>query len=226
LLETLTLAGETYHVQGIEVVDLRLWVTSVDKQSRRGFLFEYKLPAGQLLRAVEVQDGDRYHPGGISADGDSLWIPVSEYIPHSTTTVQRRSIATLRIESQFEVADSIGAIAVTPQGLLGANWDAREFYLWDRQGQLLRKFPNLDAAAYQDMKFVQDQLVASGLLADKTGAVDWLEWPSLRPIRRVVAGKTDRGVTYTLEGMTIRDGTLLLLPEDTPSRLFVFRLDE
>jgi hypothetical protein len=26
--------------------------------------------------------------------------------------------------------------------------------------------------------------------------------------------------------MTIRDGTLLLLPEDTPSRLFVFRLDE
>ena len=43
-------------------------------------------------------------------------------------------------------------------------------------------------------------------------------------MRRVRAGKTDRGVSLTNEGMTFRGGKLYLLPEDDPSRLFVFDL--
>ena len=56
------------------------------------------------------------------------------------------------------------------------------------------------------------------------GAVDWLEWPSLRLERRVHAGKTDRGVPYTNEGMAVREDRVFLLPEDGPSRLFEFRV--
>jgi hypothetical protein len=66
--------------------------------------------------------------------------------------------------------------------------------------------------------------VASGLLPGHNGAIDWLEYPSLRLIRRVSVGQSSRGVSYTKEGMAIRGGTIFLLPEDSPSRLFEFRL--
>ena len=84
---------------------------------------------------------------------------------------------------------------------------------------------NPSGNAYQDLKFVDGQLVGSGLLADHTGAIDWLEYPSLRLIRRVPTGKTSRGVAYSNEGMALRGNRIFLLPEDSPSRLFEFRLD-
>jgi hypothetical protein len=225
LLETVALEGDTHHVQGIEVDGPRLWLTSVDTKEKRGFIFQYQLPGGELVRSAEIHQGARYHPGGISAAAGSIWIPVAEYVRNSTTIVQRRNQQTLQLESQFEVADHIGALAVTPEGLLGANWDGRDFYLWDQQGRLLRKFANPHPVAIQDMKFLEGRLVVGGLLlADRSGVVDWLAWPSLKLTRRMTTGQTDRGVAYTNEGMTLREGKLWLLPEDAPSRLFVFRL--
>ena len=158
------------------------------------------------------------------ADGDSLWIPVAEYARESSAIIQQRSKNTLELKSQFHVPDHIGAIAVTPEGLVGANWDARDLYVWDRTGRQIRKVPNPSEVAFQDMKFDRGKLVGSGLQRDKSGAMVWMNWPSLQIIRRVVVGQTDRGVAYTHEGMTIRDRKLWLLPEDGPSRLFVFQI--
>jgi hypothetical protein len=62
------------------------------------------------------------------------------------------------------------------------------------------------------------------LLPDRTGAVDWLEFPILRLAKRVKMGNTDRGVPFTHEGMAIRNSELVLLPEDGPSRLFFFKM--
>ena len=76
-----------------------------------------------------------------------------------------------------------------------------------------------------DLKFVNGKLVGGGLLPGKVGAVDWLEWPSFRLEKRVTAGRTDRGVPYTNEGMAVRGDRLFLLPEDGPSRLFEFRVE-
>ena len=84
------------------------------------------------------------------------------------------------------------------------------------------KVPNPTTNAYQDIKFVDGRLVASGLFPGRTGAIDWLDYPSLRLIRRVTVGQTSRGVPYTSEGMAIRGDRILLLPEDSPSRLFQF----
>jgi Family of unknown function (DUF6454) len=226
LLETVELAGETHHVQGIDVDRTRLWVTSVDSKQKRGLILLYELPEKEPRRVMEIQQGSRFHAGGFSADGDSLWIPVAEYVRGSTSIVQQRNKQTLQLESEFEVADHIGAIAVVPEGLLGANWDANDFYVWDKHGRLQRKFANPHPVAIQDMKFVDGRLVVGGLLADRSGVVDWLEWPSLKLSRRITTGPTDRGVSYTNEGMTVRGGKLWLLPEDAPSRLFVFRLSK
>jgi len=43
-------------------------------------------------------------------------------------------------------------------------------------------------------------------------------------VKRVRMGNTDRGVPFTREGMAIRNGELVLLPEDGPSRLFFFNM--
>jgi len=224
LVRELPLAGETHHVQGIEFDERRLWVTSVDRASRKGYLMEFDLSTGARLRTMEVSRGERFHPGGIGGDGEWLWVPVAEYRRASSASIQKRSRRTLEVESEFEVTDHIGCAAAVPEGVIGANWDSRKFYVWDRSGRLLRTADNATGNAYQDLKFAGGQLVGGGLLADRTGAIDWLEYPSLRLARRVKAGKTSRATVYTQEGMAIRGDRLLLLPEDSPSRLFEFRL--
>jgi hypothetical protein len=122
------------------------------------------------------------------------------------------------------VEDHIGAIGVVEQELVGANWDAREFYVWNKSGKLVRKLPNPSGVAIQDMKFANGKLIAGGLRPDRSGALIWLEWPSLRTARSVEAGRTDRGVAFTHEGLAVRGRMLYLLPEDGPSRLFAFEL--
>ena len=55
------------------------------------------------------------------------------------------------------------------------------------------------------------------------GAIDWLCPTNYELQRRLSAHRTDRDVSFTNEGMTLRDDTLYLWPEDDPSRLFSFK---
>jgi len=225
-VRTIELKGTTHHVQGIDLDSARLWVTSVDRDARKGYLHEFSLPSGELRRTVEVGVGERFHAGGMARDGESLWLPVAEYRRESSAIIQRRNAKTFELEMQFEVADHIGCVAAGPDFVVGGNWDSRLLYIWDKQGKLLRKVENPTGNGYQDLKFVDGKLVGGGLLPGKAGAVDWLAWPSLRLEKRVQAGKTDRGVPYTNEGMAVRGDRVFLLPEDGPSRLFEFRVGD
>jgi hypothetical protein len=226
LLRSVSLDGNTHHVQGIAVDGSRLWVTSVDGTAHKGLLFEYDLESGKQLRSVELQVGEMYHPGGFDHDYDSLWIPVAEYRPASKTIVQRRSKETLEILSSFEVADHIGCLTLTPAGLMGANWDARRFYEWTEEGVQTAVRPNPNLTRYQEIKYRYGALIASGNAPKpgRGGAVEWLEPQTLSPLQRETFSLTTRGVPYTNEGMDVRDGRLYLLPEDSPSRLFMFDL--
>jgi hypothetical protein len=222
-LGVIELKANLAHVQGIDLDDRHLWVTSVDSKTRKGFLHEFLLSTGELTRFVEVQDGVRFHPGGISADKRSIWIPVAEYRRESTTVIQQRDKKTLAVGFQFEVPDHIGCVAADPKVLVGGNWDSRELYVWDRRGRLLRKAPNSTGNAFQDIKLSGGMLIGGGLLPRRSGAIDWLDFPSLRPRRRMTVRNTDRGEPFTREGMAIRGGRLYLLPEDGPSRLYIYR---
>ena len=224
LLRVLELRGRTFHVQGIETGGNRLWVTSVDRPTQTGYLHEFDSTTGQLIREVRLQDGLRFHPGGIAGTGDALWIPIAEYRAKSTSIIQRRNKRTLAVEAQFAVDDHIGCIAVHDSGLIGGNWDTKELYFWDNKGKLIRKEANPVRNAFQDIKVAAGMLVGSGLLPDGSGAIDWLDPVSLKPTRHLSVGKTDRGNVFTREGMTIQGDELMLLPEDEHSRLFVFRL--
>ena len=218
----LELQGETNHVQGMDTDGVYLWLTSVDSAGHKGYLREFRLEDGRAIRSIELQEGVRFHPGGIDADAESIWIPVAEYRPNSSAVIQKRNKKTFALEFQFAVPDHIGCIAVTPEFVIGGNWDSRDFYFWDHRGRLVRKVTSETGNAYQDMKFRSDGIVASGGLHDRRGAIDWLEFPSMHLVRRVLAGKTGRGASLTREAMTTFQEQLWLLPEDDQSRLFEF----
>jgi hypothetical protein len=213
----------TAHVQGIDTDGVTLWVTAVDRSARKAFLQEFAVVDGRLLRTIELQDGDRFHPGGIAIDATSIWIPVAEYRARSTAIIQRRNLRTLALESQFTVDDHIGCVAVTPELVIGGNWDSRDFCFWDHDGKLIRKIASETGNSYQDIKFRDGRIVASGTLPGAKAAVDWLDLSGTLIYRRAL-GNTDRAQPFTREGMTVYRNQLWLLPEDGASRLFVFDL--
>ncbi len=224
LLGITMLEGPSYHVQGIDVEGQTLWVSAVDREGKRGLLSRHDVSSGRRLARVEVHDRARYHPGGLEVDGEELWVPVAEYRRASSTWVQRRDKTTLALLSQFEVADHIGCVAVAGDVIWGGNWDATHLYRWRRDGTLIDKRENPTGTRYQDLKFENGLLIGSGIGGPGKGRIDWLDPETLEVKRQIATGDTDRGVTYTHEGMAVRDGVLYLLPEDEPSRLFRFRL--
>jgi hypothetical protein len=216
------LAATLDHPQGITASpDGTTWyVTSVLRKEQKGLLASFRAGDGSLLQRQEVQDGQRYHPGGLKRLGDTLWLPVAEYRRSSTSVVQARDAATLALRASFPVADHVGAVAPTPSSLIGCNWDARLFYEWSFEGRQVRVVEHDGSARYQDLQWMGDTLLAGGLLGDQ-GVIDLLEWPTLDLRERIVVGATDRGVVLTHEGIAVAGKHVLLMPEDDPTRVFV-----
>ena len=223
ILETIALQGPLHHVQGIDVEGESLWVSSVDRQQKKGYLFKLNRHTGRIVNQVEVQQGEKYHPGGLTLDGDNIWLPVAEYRRNSTAVIQLRDKRTLRLLRQFEVNDHIGCIAASNNRLYGGNWDTSQIYEWNKNGKQLDQRANLSGTRYQDLKYIENRLIGGGLRAKGRGAIDFLDPKSLNLTRRIELETTDRGVVFTNEGMTLRAGRFYLLPEDDPSRLFLLK---
>ncbi|MCU1323559.1 MAG: hypothetical protein JWM43_3208 [Acidobacteriaceae bacterium] len=224
LENVLLLDGTLYHVQGVDLDREHIWVTSVDAVNHKGYLHQFNRTTGKFERQVEVTDGPRFHPGGFSIQGDSIWVPVAEYKPHSTAVLEELDKQTLVLKREISVGDHLGCVAVTRDALIAGNWGSWQIYVFDLAGKQLRVIENSSATQYQDIKFVDGLLVASGTLDNNSGTIDWYSWPSMKQIRSVRSGVTDRGRPYTSEAMALQGKDLYLLPEDGPSRLFHFVL--
>ena len=224
LLRAVVLGGVLDHPQGITPsADGATWfVTSVLRKEQKGLLAAFRASDGGQVLRVEVQDGPRYHPGGLGRLGDTLWLPVAEYRAASTSVIQGRDAKTLAVRSSFPVTDHIGAVAATSTALIGCNWDARKFFEWTLDGRQAQAIEHDGAARYQDLQWTTDGLLAGGLIGEQ-GVVDLLDWPSLDLKERIVVGTTDRGIVLTAEGMAVRGSELLLMPEDDPVRVFVHK---
>lgn len=225
LVETIPLEGKVYHVQGVDLDRDHIWVTSVDKQNRKGYLQQFNRRTHQLEREVDLTDGTRFHPGGFSIYKNSIWIPVAEYRPHSSAVLLELDKRTLVVQRRILVSDHIGCLAVTKDALIAGNWDSRQLYVFDlKSGKQIRVIDNPSTNKYQDIKFADGYLVASGVLSRTSGSVDWYTWPAMKLLRSIRFGVTDRGVPYTNEGMALKGNNLYLLPENGPTRLFHFVL--
>ena len=224
LADVRTLDGVLFHVQGVDLDADHIWVTSVDAANRKGYLHQFNRKTAKFERQVELTDGDRFHPGGFSIAGDSIWVPVAEYKPHSSAVLVELDKRTLAVKRKIVVADHLGCVAMTSDGLIAGNWSSRQFYIFDREGKQIKVIDNPSQNQYQDIKFVDGRLVGSGNLTRTTGAIDWYAWPSMEILRSVRSGVTDRGRLYTAEAMALQGSDLYLVPEDGPSRLFHFVL--
>ena len=233
LVGTLKLKGELFHVQGVELDGEHIWVTSVDRDNRKGYIHEFDRATGEFLRRVELTDGLRYHPGGISIHDGSIWVPVAEMKPRSSAVLVEIDKESLQIRRRIHVADHLGCVAASDGMLIAGNWDSRLLYIIDPTGAAPVRFVrNPTRTRYQDMKLIAGQLVAGGLLTSRSGTIDWFEWPTMRPLRTLRTGATTGADpkldprAYNAEGMTLEGRDLYLVPEDGPSRMFHFRINE
>lgn len=233
LLGTLKLDGELFHVQGLALDSGRIWVTSLDQHSRKGYIHEFQRATGRFLRRLELTDGLRYHPGGISMSGGSIWVPVAEMRPHSSAVLVEIDAERLQIRRKIHVADHLGCVAASDDSLVAGNWDSRLLYVFDLAGKKpVRTVQNPSRTRFQDMKFADGQLVAGGALGLWNGTLDWIDPASMKVSQTLRAGAIGpvrpfgRGGPYTGEGMAIEGRDLYVVPEDGPSRLFHFKLDD
>lgn len=130
---------DTFHPQGMTIVDDRIYISSVEVLDRRAgkgkaHLFETDLD-GHLLRRVELTDGKRYHPGGIDFDGERIWVPVAEYEPDSSATVFVVDPDTLTPRQVFTFDDHLGGVVhdAAHHRLIANSWGSRRFYTWETQ---------------------------------------------------------------------------------------------
>ena len=75
----------------------------------KGHLFVFN-DQGELLKDIELGEGNMYHPGGIDYDGKYIWVPVAEYRPNSDSIIYKVNPETMETEEAFRVNDHIGGI--------------------------------------------------------------------------------------------------------------------
>lgn len=136
LIDELPLRFDSHHPQGMARVGSTWWISTVDKDARRGLVMGVD-SSGNLVEQVAVGDSRHYHPGGMDFDGSAFWIPCAEYRPDSTSSVYRLQPGETP-HRVFDVDDHVGAIArCGPDGdLVGWSWGSRRFYRWSVDGQL------------------------------------------------------------------------------------------
>lgn len=232
LIGTQQLLGEVFHVQGIALSPQRIWITSVDNARRQAWLHEFDRATGRPLRRLELTDGVRFHPGGLSFSEGSLWVPVAEMRADSSAVLVEIDAKSFNVRRRIALPDHIGCLAASADWLVGGNWDSRLLYVFDKQsGRTERIVPNPSQTRFQDMKIAGNALVAGGSIDWFSGTVDWIDLATFRISRTLRAGAIGpvrpfgRGGPLTGEGMAIEGRDLYLVPEDGPSRVFHYRVD-
>lgn len=225
LIQQVPLQFATYHVQGLELTEQFYFVTSVDKEQKRGWLFKIDRQNANLNSTIELTDRTLIHPGGLQFDGHYLWIPNAEYKSQGRTMIYGVDPDSLEICTSFPVDDHIGAIASDGKNLLyGVNWDALHFYIWDFDGHQLNKVDSPTSMAYQDIKYFAGKLLCSGH-KDDDSVIDIIDPENWTLVKRIDLPQDVWKNTLSREGMAF-DGNLYFLPDDGPdSRILIFTLD-
>jgi len=224
LIHQVPLQFATYHVQGLELTEQFYFVTSVDKEQNRGWLFKIDRQNAKLNSKIELTDSTLIHPGGLQFDGHYLWIPNAEYKSQGRTMIYGVDPNSLEMCTSFPVDDHIGAIASDGKKLLyGVNWDALHFYTWDFDGHQLNRIDSPTSMAYQDIKYFAGKLLCSGH-KDDDSVIDIIDPENWTLLKRIDLPQDVWKNTLSREGMTF-DGNLYFLPDDgLDSRILIFAL--
>jgi len=176
------LSFPTFHTEGLAVTPDHLFLSAVqileptrkypssvggyDRTPGKGVGHLFVMDRqGHLQKDITLGEGDMYHPGGISYDGTSVWVPVAQYRPDSSAIVYRVNASTLGVTRQFEVKDHIGGIVLdqTTGHLVGNSWGSRRFYEWTSAGRQTNTWENPSFFVdYQDCQYVPSAKMICG----------------------------------------------------------------
>ena len=217
--------GPSHHVQGIDVEDGILWVTSVDRATRAGYprrATTWRLDAGWPASRCTTARG--FTPAASRSTATAVWVPVAEYRRSSSTWIQRRDKVTLALLRSSR-SPITSAAWLSPRAWSGAaTGTARTCIAGGSTARSSTSARIRRARSTRTSRSSRASWSPRAWAVPTKGAIDWVDPTTLAVTRRIVTGATDRGVPYTNEGMTVRGGSLYLLPEDDPSRLFRYRL--
>lgn len=186
LEQRIPLRFPSHHPQGLASVGDRLFLSTVeiiekpqkypepvdgyDRSPGRGVGHVLVLDRqGNLIRDVVLGEGAMYHPGGIDFDGESLWVPVAEYRPNSSSIVYRLNPGTLQAEEAFRVSDHVGGtVRDRVTGTVhGVSWGSRTLYRWTAAGREISRQDNAGHFIdYQDCDYAASQTMICGGIAE------------------------------------------------------------
>lgn len=220
----------THHVQGLCATEDTFWISSVERAAKSGYVFRVDRQDVRVVAERRLTIGDCYHPGGMQLVGDVIWVPLAEYRPRSTTKLLKLDSETLETLAELPIDDHIGALAADGEGnLYAANWDSRQIYRLDTNGQIHETIDSPTGVAYQDMELHGGLLYGTGrarIDGRTVSVVDVLDpgkWQlvaryELRGERRTGGGDFGR------EGLSKLGDSFYLMPEDGPHTT-VYRFD-
>ena len=206
LVDSVAVKGDVGHPQGLCRWGEGWLVGTVHPASARGEVVVVSAD-GEVLRRVDVTDGERLHPGGFTWDLPSsatsgppgCWIAVAEYRPRSTTTVMRLDADLVVVES-FPFDDHLGAICALADGTLFAmSWASRRWYRLDAAGHILDQ--RTTPSRWVDLQDITHVTAGSGgerVVANGVGGL-------LAPTGQVQLG-----------GLVVIDVDALTIEHDTP----------
>ncbi|WP_394138820.1 DUF6454 family protein [Cytobacillus oceanisediminis] len=182
--EKIDLQFNTFHPQGMTKVGDLYFMSSVEiiekpakyDQPKEGFdrtpgkgighLFVFN-EEGKLLKDLKLGEGDMYHPGGIAYDGTSIWIPVAEYRPNSSSIIYKVNPGTMESQEVFRTNDHVGGILrdANEGKLKAVSWGSRTFYEFNDKGKILGKSTNPSQFVdYQDCENAgKEKMICSGI---------------------------------------------------------------
>ncbi|MEH6945308.1 DUF6454 family protein [Bacillus sp. JJ722] len=168
----MTRIGDLYYMSSVEIIESTVkYEHPIDGYDRTpgkgvGHLFVFN-QNGELLKDIQLGEGNMYHPGGIDFDGEFIWISVAEYRPNSESIIYKVDPETMESEEVFRVNDHIGGIISDEQKgkLYGVSWGSRKFYEWNSKGKERNVQENSSHFIdYQDCESVgKDKMVCSGI---------------------------------------------------------------
>ncbi|MBP7843583.1 MAG: hypothetical protein KA116_02105 [Proteobacteria bacterium] len=187
-LSTLSFPKEisAYHPQGLVKVEDHFFLTTVDKDGQRGFIYKFHINDKTIVfdaqKDLTLSDG-QYHPGGIDFDSQSgeLVTAVAQYKANSISTLIRINPNTLEFREISKINDHIGTLFIANKSsqIIGFNWDAIGSYQLEVNNDPLKNpqaNPKSSDKAYQDCKSINGGTcaIATGLRKEGFGKNGYL----------------------------------------------------
>jgi len=210
-----------HHPQGMTKVDEYFYISTLDhpgfdnpefkaSTSGTGYLIKAIIKDNKFEKIDEIRLGEGmiYHPGGIDYDDNgNIYVPVSEYSPHSKSIIYEISIRTFNPTEYLKWDDHISAITIVNEthNMYGFTWGGEKIYVWEDKELIYIGNAIVQNIEYQDSVYIGNRMIVCGGISThkvgsesiKVGGLDLIGLDTLLPIHRIIVSACSDKPPYT-----------------------------